>query len=72
MVKKDSNEGGGFARYWQESGSILLPLATTGYHWPPLMPSKLKSPLHLKPKTLQLKKKPKPKKGNYRNRRAQG
>lgn len=28
MVKKDSNEGGGFARYWQESGSILLPLAT--------------------------------------------
>jgi len=28
MVKKDSNEGGGFARYWQESGTILLPLAT--------------------------------------------
>ena len=28
MVKKDSNEGGGFARYWQENGSILLPLAT--------------------------------------------
>ena len=28
MVKKDSSEGGGFARYWQESGSILLPLAT--------------------------------------------
>jgi len=28
MVNKDSNEGGGFARYWQESGSILLPLAT--------------------------------------------
>ena len=28
MVKKDSNEGGGFATYWQESGRILLPLAT--------------------------------------------
>lgn len=28
MVKKDSNEDGGFARYWQESGSLLLPLAT--------------------------------------------
>lgn len=27
MVKKDSNEGGGFARYWQESGTLLLPLA---------------------------------------------
>lgn len=28
MVKNDSNEGGGFARYRQESGTILLPLAT--------------------------------------------
>lgn len=28
MVKKDSNEGDGFARHWQKSGSILLPLAT--------------------------------------------
>ena len=28
MVKNDSNEGSGFARYRQESGTILLPLAT--------------------------------------------
>jgi ATP-dependent Lon protease len=28
MVNKDSNEGGGFARYRQKSGTILLPLAT--------------------------------------------
>lgn len=28
MVKKDCTEGGGFARYWQDGGSILLPLAT--------------------------------------------
>lgn len=28
MVEKDCTEGGGFARYWQECGSILLPLAT--------------------------------------------
>jgi ATP-dependent Lon protease len=28
MVKKDSNEEGGFALYWQTTGRILLPLAT--------------------------------------------